>query len=91
MGYQDVEIEFTAETTGRHFVRVSRSPAGQSNAEPLDLALTSGEINRFASALGRATSPLDSQKHAARCNLHCERSGLIRPYLVPRTASGTAS
>jgi hypothetical protein len=54
MDYQDFEIELTAEATGRHLVRVSRSPAGQSSAEPLDLALTSGEIDRLAAALGRA-------------------------------------
>jgi hypothetical protein len=54
MDYQDLEIELTAGESGRLHVRVSRSPAGQSSVEPLDVTLPSGEIDRLAAALGRA-------------------------------------
>jgi hypothetical protein len=58
MDYDDLVIQLGAGEAGGYTVRVSRSPAGESDPEPLVVPVTEDEIDRLAAAFGRAARDL---------------------------------
>lgn len=58
MDYVDLVIHLAAGPFGSYTARVARSPAGESEPEPLAPPLAPAEIDRFAAALGRAARDL---------------------------------
>jgi len=58
MDYEDLLIELRAEPAGGYSVRMVRSPAGESEAEPLGVPLAPEEIDRLGEAMGRAARDL---------------------------------
>jgi len=54
MNYEDLLLQLAADPAGRYTVRVARSPAGESEPEPLAPPISPDEIDRLGDAYGRA-------------------------------------
>ena len=54
MDYEDLVIQLGVGAAGGYSVRVSRSPAGETEAEALSVPVSTEEIDRLAAAFGRA-------------------------------------
>jgi hypothetical protein len=58
MDYEDLILQLNAESAGGYTVRVARSPAGETDPEPLSVPFSEAELDRLGEALGRAARQL---------------------------------
>ena len=58
MDYEDLVIQLGIGAAGGYSVRASRSPSGETDAEPLAIPVSTEEIDRLAAAFGRAARDL---------------------------------